>query len=344
MAFSIQAAASDFDTFLTLQGRADKTRIVYAEAIRQLTDFLTARGHSLEVRDVTRDDLAAFLASLEERGLAKATVRNRKRSLSSFFNYLVNVEQELEKSPLLGVSVDRDEDAPIPVPEEAAIEQLIMNVEAGRDFESRRDTAIFRLATSAGLRLGEVAPTPTKIDGRKRLRGGLLLADLDVKGGRVLIRQGKGDRFRIAAFTNDAKLPLARYLRSRTDHPFADSPWLFIGRRGPLLSGGVSDMIDRRCRQAGIEHLHFHQLRHWAAHRAKAKGLSDEVMMEQFGWRSSDMVRRYGRARARERALNMYDQVMNSPDNGHPQLREQAAVSGRQELAHRGGMGLRGVD
>ena len=65
-------------------------------------------------------------------------------------------------------------------------------------------------------------------------------------------------------------------------------------------------MLRRRCKQAGIEQLHPHQLRHTAAHVAAKEGLGDSDMMRVFGWRSRQMLLRYGASGADERARDAY--------------------------------------
>jgi integrase len=61
-------------------------------------------------------------------------------------------------------------------------------------------------------------------------------------------------------------------------------------------------MLDRRCAQAGIRHINPHLFRHTFAHEAKKRGMADEALMQIAGWRSSQMLHRYGASAAAERA------------------------------------------
>jgi len=97
---------------------------------------------------------------------------------------------------------------------------------------------------------------------------------------------------------------LERYLRARSHHPLARRPELWLGEkaRGPLTADGIRQMLDRRCDEAGIPHIHPHQFRHTAADYAMKSGMSDNDIMRNFGWKSRQMLARYAAANADERA------------------------------------------
>ncbi len=77
---------------------------------------------------------------------------------------------------------------------------------------------------------------------------------------------GKGRRARAVPFGARAGQALDRYLRVRRQHVAADSAALWLGVRGPMTRWGISQMLARRCDEAGLERIHPHQFRHTFAH------------------------------------------------------------------------------
>lgn len=131
-------------------------------------------------------------------------------------------------------------------------------------------------------------------------------SDLDLDAGELLLH-GKGDRWCAVAVGRDTARRLDRYLRERRVHPAAERPELWLGLRGPMTLSGVAQMFKRRGREAGLgDHVHPHLARHaFASHWLHAGG-SELDLQQLAGWRSPQMLRRYGAAAAAERARDAY--------------------------------------
>jgi len=71
--------------------------------------------------------------------------------------------------------------------------------------------------------------------------------------------------------------------------------WLWIGKKGRTTDSDLAQILRRRSQQAGIGHLHAHQLRHTFAHAWLAQGGNETDLMRIAGWKSRVMLRRYGR-------------------------------------------------
>jgi integrase/recombinase XerD len=145
----------------------------------------------------------------------------------------------------------------------------------------RRDFAILTLLSRLGLRAGEVAA--------------LRLADIDWRAGELLVR-GKGSR--------QERLPLPAAVGE------ALAGWLFRGRprceclfvftrvRAPLdeLSpGGVSAIVQRACRRAGLPVVGAHRLRHTAATEMLRAGGSLMEVGQVLRHRSRDVTSIYAK-------------------------------------------------
>jgi site-specific recombinase XerC len=109
----------------------------------------------------------------------------------------------------------------------------------GTDFESRRDCTMFSILLDTGARLSELA--------------GMKLDDIDMRL-EVVVVKGKGDRDRALPLSPRMLEILGRYLRVRGRHKAADSPWLWLGKRG-RLSSGIAQALKRRAEEAVIPHI-----------------------------------------------------------------------------------------
>lgn len=61
-------------------------------------------------------------------------------------------------------------------------------------------------------------------------------------------------------------------------------------------------MLERRGQDAGVPGLHPHRFRHQFAHMWLADGGQEQDLMRLAGWRSPQMVGRYGASAGAERA------------------------------------------
>jgi integrase len=95
---------------------------------------------------------------------------------------------------------------------------------------------------------------------------------------------------------------LARYARVRATHPKRDLDALWLAPRGRLKDSGVGQLLERRCREAGLPRLNPHRFRHTFAHEFRAQGGSEGDLMYLAGWSSTAMAHRYGKSAAAARA------------------------------------------
>jgi len=182
------------------------------------------------------------------------------RALQQWFGWLVR-EEEIDRSPMERRRPPQVPETPVPVLSEDQLRRLLRSCD-GRDFVSRRDTAIIRLFIDTGGRRGEV--------------GRLAVDDVDLVDDVVHVL-GKGRRPRALPFGQQTGLALGRYLRVRSGDRFASRPelWLAEKNRGPLLDNGIEQVLKRRGAAVGIPGLHAHMFRHTATHRWRVEGGGD---------------------------------------------------------------------
>ena len=141
-------------------------------------------------------------------------------------------------------------ESPVPIVSAADFKKLLETA-SGKDFTSRRDTAVLLMLYDTGMRAGELI--------------GLTLEDVDLRG-RLAYVTGKGDRLRAVRFGAATAVALDRYLRLRRGHRYADSAWFWLGQRGRLEYSALAVMLAKRSEAAGLPRIHAHQMRHSFAH------------------------------------------------------------------------------
>lgn len=290
--------ADAFSRHLEAEGKSPNTIAAYTKATAALARYLEAQGMPLAVASIRREHIESFLISLRKAGNAPATINQRFRSLQQFWKYL-EAEGEVKATPLRNISPPRVPDNPPPIITDDEMRRLL-RVCDGPAFADRRDTALLFLFYDTGVRRAEMA--------------GVRLTDID-PAQRTMTVTGKGDRLRTVRFGREASRLLDRYLRARlawvSEHRridrYADSPWLWMGEQGPMGVHGIEQAVKRRAAQAGLPHVHCHTFRHSYANAFLRSGGNEGDLAQLAGWRSRQMIDRYARSVAGERARANYD-------------------------------------
>lgn len=282
---NLETLATSFGRDLRAQRRSKSTVESYLRTIRAFVAWLAAEGLSEGLESLTRRNLKDHFSHLVEAGLAPATIQVRHSAIRSFCTWLMD-EEEITSNPMIGVPYPRTKIKPVPVVPDRDLAALVKAC-AGKTIKDRRDEAIIRFLFDTGVRVSELC--------------GIRFEDLDLDAGSAIVT-GKGNKTRRVWLSPKTVRAVDRYLRMRTDHRYAYSPFVFLGERGRFTRNGVFKMVEDRCKQAKVNHIHPHMMRHTFADSFLKAGGQEGELLRLCGWTSTMMLQRYGVSQADERA------------------------------------------
>lgn len=277
------------DSFLlNLRGerKSPQTVKTYGDGVRAFFTWCEATATPAALERAT---VAAFTASLLDAGAEAATARSRQLAVRRFSAWLAT-EGEIPADHLARMSPPKlDAKAIHPLTDDQLV--ALLSACKGPDLRDKRDEAIIRLMTETGARAGEILA--------------LQVPDVDLAAGTAVISKGKGGKARRVPFGPRTGAALDRYIRARRRHRLASTPVLWLGQGGKEFGyHALRDTLRYRADRAGIGALNPHLLRHTAAYRWLAAGGSEGGLMAVAGWTRPDMLLRYTKARAEQRAAD----------------------------------------
>jgi integrase len=288
-AAELTEAIPEWQLALRAENKAPGTIALYTDGTRRYLDWC----QRTDLAPMIRTSLQTWMVHLLDAGNTPGTVRARHQAVRRFTLWALSTGT-LTADPFVGIKGPMHRPSVVTPLSDDELRTLIgtctrPTFRAYEPFHHRRDQAIIRLMMETGIRAGELIALHTD--------------DLDLPAGRITIRHGKGGRGRVIPVGPATTRAIHAYLYLRQQHPSAGQPALWLGIRGTGFGyDGLGKALRRRAALAGIEGFHPHKLRHTAAHRWLAAGGSESGLMAMAGWTRTDMLVRYTRATAAERA------------------------------------------
>jgi integrase/recombinase XerD len=264
----------EFLTFLRFErGLADNTIAAYRRDLAVWQRYCKARG--VQPHQASSDDLTAYLEELrssrrEGGSYSPASVARMLVSLRSFHRFLVR-EGGAPTDPTAKIGSPK---RPRSIPKAIPLDDVERLIELpGKDGLGRRDRAILEALYGAGLRISELV--------------NLDLDDVDLDGGSVLVRGGKGGKSRRVPLGRAARAAIGAYVTSLRPSLLRGGGGgaLFLNARGGRLSRqGCWKILRRYAEAAGLEdRVSPHTLRHSFATHMLDAGADIRVVQELLG-------------------------------------------------------------
>lgn len=285
----LAALLASWELSLSERGLSPRYLEVCRRTGTQFTTYLVNNCFPADTEGVDAPHIRAFLAAETERTSA-VSAHQHYRNLKVLFRWLAREGERQGPNPMDRVDPPKVTAKVKPILADDALTKLLKGAE-GQDFESRRDMAILRILIDTGVRVSGLA--------------NIAVEDVDLPGKIIRVTLKGGDQHWVPLGRKSAAA-LDRYIRSRTRHSRAESPWLWLGTRGRDIghfgSAGIQDMIERRGKDAGLGKISPHWFRRAAAHAMLEAGMQEWDVARVAGWKTTAMVRVYAGELADERA------------------------------------------
>ena len=139
-----------------------------------------------------------------------------------------------------------------------------------------RDCAIILTLMDTGVRVTELVS--------------MSLHDLDLRNGKIIIKKGKGRKFRVVFISKKTRQAIHTYLINRTDY----TPYLWITKINTQLKySGLRQVIIRRAKDAMIETPSLHSFRRYFAIQMLRSGVDIFALQKLMGHSDIQILRRY---------------------------------------------------
>jgi integrase/recombinase XerC len=260
------------------------THRAYSRELRSFAEYLEAHGTG-EMRRVEHPQIRAYLGTLYERGLSKASVARALAAVRAWFHWLAKTGH-VDQNPAALVSTPK---LPKHLPRVPNIEQMNRAADhIGDDAAAwpERDRVIFELLYGCGIRNAELV--------------GINLGDVHWANDAILVR-GKGRKERyvplgdVAAEAVRAYLPL-REARLAAAKKGSEALLLGIDLRGSgrLTTRSVQRIVKRVALAQGLSaDVHPHTLRHAFGTHMLEEGADLRAIQELMGHARLSTTQRY---------------------------------------------------
>jgi len=205
-----------------------------------------ADGESLEILELTRQNLRGFIADLSRENLSATSVGRIVSAVRGFYKFLM-IDNHLKKNPAEDLDTPQKGFYLPKFLNQFEIEQLLLTPDVSQEI-GLRDRAILELMYACGLRVSEAVD--------------LKISDVEIDSG-ILTCKGKGSKTRKIPIGTSAVEWVKSYLVLRRRKENIEISNLFISSLGrPISRQIIFNFIKEYAEKCGLEDVSPHTLRH----------------------------------------------------------------------------------
>jgi len=255
------------------RGLSPHTVDFYAAELHYLQAYLEKRGIS-SVQDTSPDLLRRYLLDIG-RHRNPGGVHVAYRAMRAFEWYMVEYEPTDWSNPIVKVAAPR---VLFQALEPVSLSDLraMLGTCKRHAFTGDRDRALLLALLDTGCRASEFVA--------------LNVLDVNMTIGAVIIRSGKGGKFRTAFVGASTRREVLRYLRHRTE----ETGPLWVTPEGARITyWGLRSIVRRRARCAGVDAPSLHSFRRGFAITSLRNGVDVFSLQRLMGHSDLSILRRY---------------------------------------------------
>ena len=282
----VQLAEGFLSTLANERGSSPHTLRAYERELRDFTEFLVQMfGAGVAIRRIEHQHIRAYLGTLYEKGLSKASAARALAAIRSWFKWLARAGH-VEQSPAALVATPK---LPKHLPRVPTIEQMNRAVDGvSEDFAAwpERDRLIFELLYGCGIRNAELV--------------GIDLQDIHWANEAILVF-GKGRKERYVPLGDAAAQAVRAYLPQREERlqkAGKQSDALLLNAKlrgnGRLTTRSVGRIVKALAIANGLPaEVHPHTLRHAFGTHMLEEGADLRAIQELLGHERLSTTQRY---------------------------------------------------
>ncbi|MCM1144014.1 MAG: site-specific tyrosine recombinase XerD [Blautia sp.] len=247
---------------------SNNTEMSYKRDLEKFQSFIASKGIQT-VKEITQEDLSAYIRDLEEKQMAVATISRNIASMKAFYHFMLQ-EGMVAEDISIGLKAPKIEKK---IPEILTPDEVVRLLEQplGNSSKEIRDKAMLELLYATGIRVTELIT--------------LKVSDLSLQMGYIVCKDASKER--VIPFGGAARNALDNYLGNVRDSMIKDkkSDILFVNCSGqPMSRQGFWKLIKHYAKKAGIQaDITPHTLRHSFAAHLVENGADLKSVQEMLG-------------------------------------------------------------